>query len=138
MHDWSSNPLTSILKIVIPFIMLVYLTALVTRPFYDEFKKSSIEDSIHIGTVTDKKIINPQRGIFTSSGRRYQIVISFEYEYDGETYEGERSIDVDEDVYLSYNVGDTFDSHNPVPNDKKESASKDDTSAPMGQKSEED
>lgn len=118
---WYDKPLTLILKIEALFVIFIPLAIILIKPvyIYNEIQKSKVEDEVHIGTVTDKKIINASRGLFTSSDKRYQIVISFEYEYDGKNYESKRSIDVDEDVYLSYDVGDIFDSHNPVPKEER-------------------
>lgn len=92
------------LAIIIAFLIFVQVS-----------KMDDAKNAVHIGTVTDKKIINAEQGFFTSSDKRYQLVISIEYEYRGKTFTAEIKVDVDKDVYLSYDVGDLFDIHNPVP-----------------------
>ena len=42
----------------------------------------------------------------------YRIHISADFEYNGETYQGNNYFDVSEDIYNSYNIGDYFDSEN--------------------------
>lgn len=80
------------------------------------FKYEKKIDSVHSGTIVDKKIENPYDGLFTSHGTRYYLVIGTEYDKpklfsNSETEKGTKSISVGEDVYLKYNVGDFFDSY---------------------------
>lgn len=79
-----------------------------------------IQDSLHTGIVVDKKIVNADKGLFVDTDTRYQIVVEFEYEYHGRKYDCKRSVDVDYDVYISYDIGDEFDTYNPVVKDRKE------------------
>lgn len=111
-----------------PFRALVcfisYLVLLVTIFYFLDKNMNGdvdeIKDSLHIGIVADKKIVNADENIFFSTDRRYQIVIEFEYEYHGKNYDFERAVDVDYEVYLSYDIGDEFDTYNPVVKDRKE------------------
>lgn len=82
--------------------------------------RKEIENSLHIGIVADKEIVNAYEGFFVNSDIRYQIVVEFEYEYHGKKYDCKRSVDVDYDVYISYDIGDEFDTYNPVVKDRKE------------------
>lgn len=77
--------------------------------------------SVHIGTVVDKKMTNDSHTLFEKTKKGYQLVIKIEYEYDGEKKTIEEKYDVERDVYLSYNVGDTFDIHNPVVKESEDS-----------------
>lgn len=119
MLRWDENPLKLItmIALIIGLILVTFASCneLIIKPVKEASEMNDARDAVHIGTVIDKEIINAERGFFTSSDKRYQIVISIEYEYEGETFTDEKEIDVDENVYLSYNVGDLFDTHNPVP-----------------------
>lgn len=84
--------------------------------------------SVSAGVITDKEIINGHTksggGIGYYDGKVgynfnnnksyvptvYRIHISAEFEYKGETRQGNNYFDVSEDVYNSYNIGDIFDS----------------------------
>lgn len=94
---------------------------------YNVEKQRSISEEVTIGTVASKNIKNASSGLFTSTPMRYQLKIEYQYEYKGKIYDGSRRVDVDKDVYLSYNIGDTFDVGNPVPkeneNERAEKAS---------------
>lgn len=90
---------------------------------------NAIIDDVSAGTVSDKEIVNGHKtgggGVIYSNGQlgyyyggdkdyvptRYRLHITFEYEYEGETYQGTKYYDVSEEVYLAYEIGDYFDSH---------------------------
>lgn len=119
MLRWDENPLKLIVMIAL-ITGLIWVTfasfnEVIIKPVKEASEMNDARDAVHIGTVTDKKIINAERGFFTSSDKRYQLVISIEYKYKGKTFTAEIKVDVDKDVYLSYNIGDRFDTHNPVP-----------------------
>jgi hypothetical protein len=57
------------------------------------------ENSKPYGIIVDKKIINPQRGLFYCTNTEYRFYIS------EKTY-----FTVSEEVYRIYNIGDNFDS----------------------------
>lgn len=90
---------------------------------------NAIIDDVSAGTVSDKEIVNGHTtgggGVIYSNGQpgyyyggdkeyvptRYRLHITFEYEYEGEMYQGTKYYDVSEEVYLAYEIGDYFDSH---------------------------
>lgn len=90
----------------------------------------AIIEEVSAGTISDKEIVNGETvgggGFIYINGNpgfyfggdkeyvptRYRIHISFEYEYDGKKYQGTKYYDVSEEVYISYNIGDYFDSKN--------------------------
>lgn len=93
-------------------------------------EKQDYDEMAHIsaGVITDKEVINAHTkssgGMVYYNGKAgysfnanktyvptaYRIHISAEFEYEGETHQGNNYFDVSEDVYNSYNVGDYFDS----------------------------
>ncbi len=79
-----------------------------------------IENDLHVGIVADKEVVNAHKGLFVYSDTRYQIVVKFEYEYHGRKHVCKRNVDVDYDVYISYDIGDEFDTYNPVVKDRKD------------------
>lgn len=109
------------LKFSLVLMTLTLLLYFFTEMLQDTKAEIAAQNGVHIGTVTDKKIVNAERGLFTSSDKRYQLVIVLEYEYDGENKTAKEYVDVEKDVYLSYNVGDTFDIHNPVVKESEDS-----------------
>jgi len=75
---------------------------------YDkEFRK------VHVGTVTDKIMIDDTRN-------EYQLEITYKFKYDGKTRTELETINVKRDIYVSYDIGDTFDKHNPVLKESEE------------------
>ena len=95
-------------------------------------EKADYDAVAHIsaGVITDKEIINGHTkssgGMIYYNGQAgysfnanktyvptvYRIHISADFEYNGETYQGNNYFDVSEDIYNSYNIGDYFDSEN--------------------------
>ena len=96
---------------------------------------SKLEDSVTSGVVIDKKsytktegggfsygaIYSPAGGVTpgysiggnSSSRLVYELTVSFEItDKDGKEYVGEKTFEVSEGAYLSYNIGDFFDSLN--------------------------
>lgn len=91
---------------------------------------NSVIDTISSGIVSNKEIVNSEviggGGLVYNDGKtgyyydddkqyiptRYRIHITFEYEYEGETYQGSKYYDVSDDIYCSYNIGDYFDTKN--------------------------
>ena len=76
--------------------------------------KTEVE-AVHSGTIVDKKIVNPENGLFKSHGTEYYIIIDTGIDKPTLLPDGEKltkSFSVSEDVYLKYNVGDIFDSYN--------------------------
>lgn len=106
-------------------IGLMTLTIAISALMYicDIANQRSISEEVTVGTVVSKNIINASSGLLASTPMRYQLKIEYQYEYKGKMYDGSRSIDVDKDVYLSYNIGDTFDVGDPVPKDKEDERS---------------
>lgn len=98
---------------------------------YNDVKShnAAIEE-VSAGTIYDKEIVNSETvdggGFIYSSGKpgyyfggdkeyiptRYRIHISFEYDYNGKKYQGTKYYDVSEEIYISYSIGDYFDSKN--------------------------
>lgn len=81
-------------------------------------KRDLKADKVTAGTVVSKDINNPYNGLFTSHGTQYYIVIDTGIEQSpvGKILYGDgnstKRFSVDEDVYLSYSVGEYFDSYN--------------------------
>lgn len=113
------NQMENFRKLVISILTLSILGTVAAFSIKYEIKHFKYEeqiDSVHSGTIIDKKIENPYDGLFTSHGTRYYVVIGTEYDKpklfsNSETEKGTKSISVSEDVYLKYNVGDFFDSY---------------------------
>ena len=69
--------------------------------------KTEVE-AVHSGTMVDKKIVNPENGLFKSHGTEYYIIIDTGIDKPTLLPDGEKltkSFSVSEDVYLKYNVG---------------------------------
>ncbi len=106
-------------KLIVSVVMMSLI--LWVGAFYFRYEKKHLNyekniDSVHSGTIVDKKIENPYDGLFTSHGTRYYIVIGTEYDKptlfsSSESEKATKSISVSEDVYIKYNVGDFFDSY---------------------------
>ena len=112
------NPLLSlgiaITKLIISLIVLICsLTLLVNY-----IKQNGEAESVTSGVIVGKEINNPYRGLFTSHGTEYYIVIDTGVErsnidriINGEG-NAEKKFSVSENDYLAYNVGEYFDSYN--------------------------
>lgn len=96
---------------LIPALILLVLcwSALteVVIPFNQEL---DAQNSVYQGEVIDKKIVNPSRGLFSSRGMYYCVIIKGSYEYDGATKYVQKEIAVDKETYTLLNVGDFFNS----------------------------
>lgn len=95
---------------------------------FGEQKLYNSKASVSAGIITDKEIINGHTksgggmgyydgkvGYNFSNNKSYvptvyRIHISAEFEYNGETHQGNSYFDVSEDIYNFYNIGDYFDS----------------------------
>jgi len=91
-------------------IISIFATVMTVFVFYgskqsDEYDKYF--SKIHIGTITDKLMIDDAKN-------EYQLEITYKFKFNGKTYKEVETINVKRDVYLSYDVGDTFDKHNPI------------------------
>lgn len=111
-------------EIAIGLMMIIIATQALVG-LYDIANQRSISEEVTVGTVVSKNIINASSGLLASTPMRYQLKIEYQYEYKGKMYDGSRSVDVDKDVYLSYNIGDTFDVGNPVAKDNEDERSED-------------
>lgn len=109
-------------EIAIGLMMIIIATQALVG-LYDIANQRSISEEVTVGTVVSKNIINASSGMFTSTPMRYQLKIEYQYEYKGKMHDGSRNVDVDKDVYLSYNIGDTFDVGEPVPKGKEDERS---------------
>lgn len=77
-------------------------------------KEAHIVDAAYEGEIVDKQIKNASQGLFTYKDLEYKIVIGVDYEYAGEQKHTTKYFSVDKETYISYDIGDWFDSHNPV------------------------
>ena len=116
--------------IVVAAVIIVNSTIELTDTYNDTMTKISIIEKTSSGIISDKEIVNGkvsssggliyangQPGYFLGGNETYiptiyRIHITFEYEYDDTMFEGTKYYDVSEDIYLSYDVGDFFDSQN--------------------------
>lgn len=82
---------------------------------------SQIEESVRSGIIIDKKSytkIDRTSGFLGFGGSKtsrlvYEFVVSYEITYeDGEEFIGEKTFEVSEGAFLSYEIGDFFDSLN--------------------------
>lgn len=120
-----------IIAFFVAFIgVMIWGTKSLVSSFNDMNSHKAIIEEVSAGTISDKEIVNGETvgggGFIYSNGNpgfyfggdkeyvptRYRIHISFEYEYDGKKYPGTKYYDVSEEVYISYNIGDYFDSKN--------------------------
>ena len=101
----------AVISLVLSIALLIGCISLFINVVVPMAEKSDAESKMYAGEVVDKKVINARSGLFTSSDIDYRLTIKGSYEYDGKTYEGERSISVDKDIYQQANIGDWFDSH---------------------------
>lgn len=106
-------------KLIISIVTLsaaVFMISLLFKNLKVEsdFKKELA--AVHSGTIVDKKIVNPKSGLFTSHGTEYYVIIDTDVNkasiFKRTDEKATKEISVSEDVYLKYNVGDFFDSHN--------------------------
>ncbi|MBQ6252493.1 hypothetical protein [Ruminococcus sp.] len=103
-----------IIGIIIILNLFVLIMALLTKCRENIIYKTEVED-IHSGTIVDKKIVNPEHGIFKSHGTEYYIVIDTEISKPGvllHTNENlTKSFSVSKETYLQYKIGENFDSY---------------------------
>ena len=66
------------------------------------------ESNIRSGVITDKEIVTTST-LTGNTEMRWVIYIEGEYEHNGEKKTGDTHYNVPENVYLSYNIGDSFD-----------------------------
>lgn len=110
------------LAIISSFLVSVSLVVFIVIFGIDSGLEEKAISEEHIGIVSDKEMIEECHTLFNNTYEiGYQLVIKIEYEYDGETKTIEKKYNVERDVYLSYNVGDTFDIHNPIVKGSEES-----------------
>lgn len=122
---------TLIVAFIAAFIgVIIWGSKSLVSSFNDMNSHKAIIEEVSAGTISDKEIVNGETvggGGFIYSNEnpgfyfggdkeyvptRYRIHISFEYDYDGKKYQGTKYYDVSEEVYISYNIGDYFDSKN--------------------------
>lgn len=101
----------TIIYVLIAVALLVCFCSVAVFVFEPYFAVSEAVANAYAGEVIDKKIINAQSGLFTSSDIDYRLVIKVEYEFKGKFKETQKSISVDKETYQQANIGDWFDSH---------------------------
>ena len=103
-----------LLSIIIIIFLLICTWSCTLKVHEKHLYKTEVEE-LHSGTIVDKKIVNPENGLFKSHGTEYYIIIDTGIDKPAMLPNGEKltkSFSVSEDVYLKYNVGDNFDSYN--------------------------
>ena len=96
-------------------VLLIVLGVLCWRAWVDivipTFEQNELRSAVYQGEVVDKEIVNPSRGLFSSSDGYYAITIRNTYEYNGETKSVDKRVAVDKETYLAIDIGDWFNSH---------------------------
>jgi len=102
---------------IISVLCTIHLLLLLLSPlpgWIKEIKEAPIVDAAYEGEIVDKQIKNAYQGLFTYKDLEYRIVIVIDYEYKGEQRHTTKYFSVNKETYISYDIGDWFDSHNPV------------------------
>lgn len=91
---------------IFPILLLI-----VSFIFYccDILDKSEVASNVSEGKIIDKQMVNAG-GFLTERHTEYVITIEATYEYKGKEEQTTKDFVVDKDIYMSYSVGDWFDS----------------------------
>lgn len=90
-----------------------YLPKSSNNPFDTAKRNRFFHDNVHIGTVISKGIEDADDNPYNDDYIiQYAITIKSHYEYEGKYYISNKTYVVSEDVYKSYEIGDTFDENN--------------------------
>jgi len=96
--------------LIIPVFLLIMIFVFY---WFDMLDKSEVSSNVSEGKIIDKQM-NNAGGCFTERYTEYVITIEATYEYKGKEERTTKEFVVDKDIYMSYSVGDWFNSQNPV------------------------
>lgn len=118
---WTAyDTLSVIIKSIIAFAILAGIVALFSSFVLDAaelandtYSYSAAYDNIYDGVIVDKRLVSTHANVIRPSSTEYRIYITSEYIGDnGAAVTITKYFSVPEDTYLSYNIGDYFNSHN--------------------------
>lgn len=123
MNKWLKQQLKEVAKDLLMILLVSFVSFFVFSTL--EFSKyicgqksifnkkdRYVYDNVHVGTVISKGIEDADAPYNDKYIIRYTITIKVDYEYEGESYTSNKTYVVSEDVYKSYEIGDTFDENN--------------------------
>lgn len=107
------NTIIRLLFLLLGLGVCIFLLIQVTQGLKTVDDYNQLKSSVSAGEIVGKKTKNGYTGIFKGYiPVRYFFEVEWKYEKDGEVTVESKDFEVEQDVYLAYDIGDYYDSQN--------------------------
>ena len=106
----------ALLALMLVVGMFIFRLLDIDAKLRDDIKlRNDAVELTYAGCISDKKIENARTNVFRAVPAEYRLYVDVEYDTPSGSRSTSKYFTVSEDIYLSYDIGDYFDSRNPAP-----------------------